>query len=175
LTSCQASPAKLGYIARTQLHQTRWLSATRLQRAWHRRANGLRLAPSHVNRDGPMGRASEPERRDRQLWRRAVLITVAILTSLATVGAAAETKRVLMLFSNDSLLPAGNAVASNFQRTLETNNPDRVEIFTEFLDADRFPGSAHEARMESARGRGSRRRVQAALPRWRGRSAQLRR
>ena len=54
-----------------------------------------------------------------------------------------------MLFSNDSLLPAGNALGSSFQRTLEAENPDRVEIFTEFLDADRFPGPAHEARMES--------------------------
>ena len=98
-----------------------------------------------------MRRASEPESRDWQLWRRAVrwLIGVAILTFLATNGAAADTKRILMLFSNDSLLPAGNAVASNFQRTLEAGSPERVEIFTEFLDADRFPGPAHAARMES--------------------------
>ena len=98
-----------------------------------------------------MGRASEPDRRDRQLWRRAVpwLISIAVLAAIATKGAAADTKRVLMLFSNDSLLPAGNAVVSNFQRTLEADSPDRVEIFTEFLDADRFPGPVHETRMES--------------------------
>ena len=64
-------------------------------------------------------------------------------------SAAAETKRVLMLFSNDSLLPAGNAISSNFRSSLEAESPDRVEIFTEFLDADRFPGPAHAARMES--------------------------
>ena len=98
-----------------------------------------------------MRRARGSERRDRQLWRRAVpwLISIAVLTVIAANGAAADTKRVLMLFSNDSLLPAGNAVASSFQRTLEAENPDGVEIFTEFLDADRFPGPAHEARMES--------------------------
>jgi PAS domain S-box-containing protein len=97
-----------------------------------------------------MRRASKPERRDRRLWRRAVpwLIAIAVLTITATNGAAAETKHVLMLFSNDSLLPAGNAVASSFQRTLEAENPDGVELFTEFLDADRFPWPAHEARME---------------------------
>jgi PAS domain S-box-containing protein len=77
------------------------------------------------------------------------LISFAILLLFATGSAAADTKHVLMLFSNDSLLPAGNAVASSLQRTLEANSPDRVEIFTEFLDADRFPGPAHTARMES--------------------------
>ena len=98
-----------------------------------------------------MRRASEPDRRDRQLWRRAMpwLISIAVLAVIATNGAAADAKRVLMLFSNDSLLPAGNTVVSNFQRMLEAGSPDRVEIFTEFLDADRFPGPAHEARMES--------------------------
>lgn len=68
---------------------------------------------------------------------------------LATSGAAAETKRVLILFSNDSLLPANNILGSSIQRTLEAENPEGVEIFTEFLDADRFPGPAHEARITS--------------------------
>ena len=77
------------------------------------------------------------------------LISAAILMFLATSGAAAaEAKRVLMLFSNDSLLPAGNAIASSFQKRLQANVPHGVEIFTEFLDADRFPGPAHKARME---------------------------
>jgi PAS domain S-box-containing protein len=100
-----------------------------------------------------MGRARGPEGRDRLLRRGAVpwlrLISIAILTLFATSSAAAETKRVLMLFSNDSLLPAGNAISSSFRRTLEAENPDGVEIFTEFLDADRFPGPAHEARIAS--------------------------
>jgi hypothetical protein len=68
---------------------------------------------------------------------------------VATSGAAAETKRVLMLFSNDSLLPASNALGASLQASLKAAAPDRVEVFTEFLDADRFPGPAHEARMES--------------------------
>ncbi len=97
-----------------------------------------------------MGRTSEPDSRNRLLRRRAVpwLISFAILTLLAT-SAAADTKRFLMLFSNDSLLPAGNAVSSGFRGILEAENPDRFEVFTEFLDADRFPGRAQEARMES--------------------------
>ena len=98
-----------------------------------------------------MRRASESESRHRLLRRRAVpwLISFAILTLFATDGAAAETKHVLMLFSNDSLLPAGDALGSSFRSEPEAGDPNRVEIFTEFLDADRFPGPAHEARMES--------------------------
>jgi PAS domain S-box-containing protein len=98
-----------------------------------------------------MGRTSDPERRGRLPWHRAVpwLVSVALLMLIASTGAAAETKRALMLFSNDSLLPAGNAISSSFQRTLEAESSDRVEIFTEFLDADRFPGPAQAARMES--------------------------
>ena len=64
-----------------------------------------------------MGRASKAESRNRHIWRRAApwWISFAILTLAATDGAAAETKRVLMLFSNDSLLPASNAIASSLQ------------------------------------------------------------
>jgi PAS domain S-box-containing protein len=97
--------------------------------------------------------ADKPESRDRQLWRRTVpwvrLVSFAISMLLAISSAAAEPKHVLMLFSNDSLLPADNAVSSSFRWSLQAESPDRVEIFTEFLNADRFPGPAHEARMES--------------------------
>jgi PAS domain S-box-containing protein len=98
-----------------------------------------------------MRRAGEPESRDRQLWRRAVpwLTAFAILTLCAADGAAADTKRVLMLFSSESLLPASNALGTSLQTSLEAEDPDRVEIFTEFLDADRFPGPVHEASVES--------------------------
>jgi PAS domain S-box-containing protein len=95
--------------------------------------------------------SSERGRRDRQHWRRVVpwLTAFAILALLATDGAAAETKRVLMLFSSESLLPASNTLGTSLQTSLEAEDPNRVEIFTEFLDADRFPGPAQEARMES--------------------------
>ena len=100
-----------------------------------------------------MRRASEPEGRDWLLRRGAVpwlrLISFAIWMLFATSSAAAETKRVLMLFSNESLLPAGVALGTSIQSSLTAGDPDRVEIFTETLDADRFPGPAHEARMES--------------------------
>jgi PAS domain S-box-containing protein len=67
----------------------------------------------------------------------------------AATSDAGETKHVLMLFSDDSLLPANNAIASSFQGRLQADDPQGVEIFTEFLDAGRFPGPAHEAAMEA--------------------------
>ena len=54
-----------------------------------------------------------------------------------------------MLFSNDSLLPANNIPGSSIQRTFEAEDPDGVAIFTQFLDADRFPGEAHSAQIEA--------------------------
>ena len=98
-----------------------------------------------------MPRPSDRGRRHRLLRRRAVpwLISFAMLALFATASAAAETKRVLMLFSNESLLPAGVALGTSLQTNLKAGDPDRVEIFTETLDADRFPGPAHEARVES--------------------------
>jgi hypothetical protein len=38
-----------------------------------------------------------------------------------------------MLFSNDGLLPAGNALSSSLRRSLEAENSDRFEVFTESL------------------------------------------
>lgn len=87
------------------------------------------------------------EGRGAMRWLRLMSLTIVML--FAADSAAAETRRVLMLFSNDSLLPVNNALDSSLQRTFDDENPDGVEIFTEFLDADRFPGPAHEARMES--------------------------
>jgi hypothetical protein len=130
-------------------HRHRCIETASAHLAKTRKSASLSSAALHC--ETTMGRTSEPECRNRLLRRRAVpgLILVAILTLLATSGAAADPKRVLMLFSNDSLLPAGNAVSSSFRSSLEAENPDRFEIFTEFLDADRFPGPAHEARVEA--------------------------
>lgn len=75
------------------------------------------------------------------------LMSLAIVMLCAMNSAAAETKRVLMLFSNDSLLPASNALGASVQASLKAGDPNRVEVFTEFLDADRFPGPEHAARM----------------------------
>jgi PAS domain S-box-containing protein len=98
-----------------------------------------------------MRRASESDSGHRRLRRRAApcLISFAILTLFATASSAAETKQVLMLFSNESLLPAGVALGTSIQSSLKAGDPHRVEIFTETLDADRFPGPAHEARVEA--------------------------
>lgn len=78
------------------------------------------------------------------------LLTFALPTLVWASGAAAEPVRVLMLFSNDSLLPAGATLGDSFRNAIESESGGReVDIFTEFLDADRFPEAAHAARMAS--------------------------
>lgn len=76
-------------------------------------------------------------------------VALVALCAWAAPSPAEETKHVLMLSSNDSLLPAGNEIAASLQKTLEAEASYGVELYTEFLDADRFPGPPHEARIES--------------------------
>ena len=98
-----------------------------------------------------MRHASRSGTRDQSVGRRTVawLLALATLLLAATSSGSAARQRVLVLFSNDSLLPANMALGAAFQATLEAEHPDRIEIFTEFLDADRFPGRPHQARVEA--------------------------
>ena len=59
--------------------------------------------------------------------------------------AAAERPRVLMLFSNDRLLPANQQLEEGVRRAFADGG---VDLFGEFLDAVRFPGAAHGEAME---------------------------
>lgn len=59
--------------------------------------------------------------------------------------AAAERPRVLLLFSNDRLLPANQELERGIRDTLKDRG---VELFGEFLDAVRFPGPEQAAVME---------------------------
>lgn len=59
--------------------------------------------------------------------------------------AADERPRVLMLFSNDRLLPANQQLEAGVRRAF---GDGEVELFGEFLDAVRFPGAAHGEAME---------------------------
>jgi C4-dicarboxylate-specific signal transduction histidine kinase/ABC-type uncharacterized transport system substrate-binding protein len=57
---------------------------------------------------------------------------------------AAETRNVLVLFSNNRLLPANIEADRGLRETL-ANSPDRnVELFSEFLDQPAFSGPAYE-------------------------------
>lgn len=73
-------------------------------------------------------------------------IVVAIVLSSPLTVAAAETKSVLILYSNESFLPAnislGNALVDQMRRGF----PERIEFFSEFLDLVRFHGDSHLSR-----------------------------
>ncbi|MBV9492479.1 MAG: PAS domain S-box protein [Verrucomicrobia bacterium] len=57
------------------------------------------------------------------------------------------TPRVLMLFSNDRLLPANVQIDAAFREALEAARGNRFELCTEFLDAVHFPGEEGEEAM----------------------------
>lgn len=68
---------------------------------------------------------------------------------LTVFAHAAEPARVLILFSNDRLLPANQRYEEGIRRTLDPlNNQSGVNLFGEFLDATRFRGVEREAAMQ---------------------------
>lgn len=78
-------------------------------------------------------------------------IQVAFLTGFALPClAVAETPpRVLVLFSNDRLLPANQEMEKGLRRAFEKGgNTSSVDLYAEFLDAVRFPNPAQSAAME---------------------------
>jgi PAS domain S-box-containing protein len=65
-------------------------------------------------------------------------------------GDAGELPRVLVLFSNDRLLPANQEVEKGLRRAFEDGGKtSSVDLFAEFLDAVRFSGSGQSATMEN--------------------------
>lgn len=54
--------------------------------------------------------------------------------------------RVLVLFSNERLLPANVEVDRAIRSTFQSEFRDPVEFYSEFLDGDRFPGYAERTR-----------------------------
>ncbi len=78
----------------------------------------------------------------------ALTLAVAIAClSAALPLQAQESKRVLLLFSNESLLPAGQTLTSSIQNTLNAGTDEHLELFPEYLDFVRFSEPGHEARM----------------------------
>ena len=63
-----------------------------------------------------------------------------------TSSATNRQPRVLVLYSNERLLPAGMAVDEAIRGTLEAELEASAEFYTEFLDVERFPGEAQQER-----------------------------
>ncbi len=56
-------------------------------------------------------------------------------------------KRILILYENQSTLPAVVQVAAGIRESMLTNMPLGIEVYSEYLDTDRFPDPANLARM----------------------------
>ena len=68
----------------------------------------------------------------------------ALLLTLATLGAsAAIPKRVLMVFREASNVPATRMIEQAVRDKLQTPEAGGIEIYTEYLDANRFAGETH--------------------------------
>src|SRR4029450_7612285 len=59
----------------------------------------------------------------------------------------AERVHVLVLFSNDALLPANQILSDSIHTTMEAGAPGRLEFFSESLALVRFTEPEHEARV----------------------------
>ncbi|WP_404307120.1 sensor histidine kinase [Neorhodopirellula lusitana] len=74
-----------------------------------------------------------------------VIVGVIVLSTPLTVDAA-ETKSVLILYSNESFLPANISLGNAMVDQMRRGYPERIEFFSEFLDLVRFPGDSHRSR-----------------------------
>ena len=80
---------------------------------------------------------------------RGLLLIFVSLTMGAAAMRGAEPPRVLILFSNDRLLPANQRLDEGIRRALDPEgNQSAVSFFAEFLDATRIIGPEREAMME---------------------------
>lgn len=62
---------------------------------------------------------------------------------------AKETKCALILYSNESFLPANISLGTGLVNQVRGKQPGHIELFSEFLDLVRFSGEAHQLRTAS--------------------------
>lgn len=77
---------------------------------------------------------------------RLALCTVA-LWLMTGVALAAESRNVLVLYSNARLVPGNVEVEAGLQESIRSSGERPVQIFSEFLDLPAFGGAAYEATM----------------------------
>ena len=86
--------------------------------------------------------------------RRVLFFTAAGLITLAWTGIHAvgqspnrgQSQRVLVLYSDERLVPANIDIDEAIHATFFANNSERIELYSEFLDAARFPGDEQRQR-----------------------------
>ena len=81
------------------------------------------------------------------IWRLVGVCLVLGLCSLAVVARTVDAKRVLILHSNQSVLPATVTADDAIRRELRSGTMAPLEVFSEFLDKERFPEPEQDSRM----------------------------
>ena len=77
----------------------------------------------------------------RLIERGALLVTVMICSATAPLHAqAARTTKILFLYGHDPNAPAAVAFTQPLKAVLHEEIPTSLEIYSEYLDLDRFPG-----------------------------------
>lgn len=101
------------------------------------------MPPSEVARNAP------------SMWivgRLCLVATILLIVALASGGLVAQTpsstplRRVLVLYSDERLLPANIILDEAIRTTFASDTSDRIEFHSEFLDVTRFPGEAQQER-----------------------------
>jgi C4-dicarboxylate-specific signal transduction histidine kinase len=75
---------------------------------------------------------------------RPILVLVACCILVPPSAMAAPTRNVLMLYSNNRLLPANIEIDRGFRETIAAPTTRNTDIFAEFLDVPAFSGPAYE-------------------------------
>jgi hypothetical protein len=79
-------------------------------------------------------------------------VTMLLLTAWIASSVVAQTpsstplRRVLVLYSDERLLPANIIIDEAIRTTFAADHSDRIEFHSEFLDVTRFPGEAQQQR-----------------------------
>ena len=81
-----------------------------------------------------------------------LVATILLIVALASGGLVAQTpsstplRRVLVLYSDERLLPSNIILDEAIRTTFASDTSDRIEFHSEFLDVTRFPGEAQQER-----------------------------
>ena len=82
------------------------------------------------------------------VWALAALIVIPTTNmgsaEIPAAAAVKQSKRVLVLYSDERLLPANVIIDDAIRRTFSANARTEVEFYSEFLDRARFPGDTQE-------------------------------
>lgn len=74
------------------------------------------------------------------------ILLIALLFNSPLAADDGETKSVLIVYSNESFLPANISLGNALVNQMRGAVPGRIEFFSEFLDLVRFPGEIHQSR-----------------------------